>query len=201
MKFNMKKFGVERYVTDYRVVEYTNEKGKIKRRAEYIGQWYVPLITEQTQRRMHIVFWIVSIIVFLVNAGALMLPYAADDQLYVVLPVALSLFPGLYLIMALFAQPKIGRRMERMQYEHAYLRIGRSSVAIMVLDGVGTIGAIIYDALCLAHKTEKTLGIYDALFLGAMLLMIGLSVYLFITARKMEFTFEENMFETEKTEA
>ena len=194
----MKRIGVERYVEDYRIVEYTNAKGKIKRKAEYIGQWYVPLISEQEQHKMHIVFWTVSLIIFVSNAAALLLPYAADSELYVVLPCALSLFPALYLIMALFAQPKVGKRMERIQYEHGYLRVGRSSVAIMILCGVAMIGAIVYDSLCLVHKVEKTLGISDALFLVLVLFIIGLSVFLFIHTRKMEISLEENLLETEE---
>ena len=91
----MKKFGVERFVEDYKTIEYTNEKGRRKYKTEYIGQWYVPEISEERQRRLHVFLWIASLIAVVSLAGGLLMPYAADSELYVVLPCAVALFPGL----------------------------------------------------------------------------------------------------------
>ncbi len=187
----MKKFGVDRYVADYRVVEYTNEKGKVRRKTEYIGAWYVPLISEQKQRRLHVFMWIGAFAVFASILGGLLQHYAAESELYVVLPCAIALLPAFYMILALFAQPKVGQKMERMQHEHGYIRIGRSALAVLILVGVGLIGVIVYDILCLNHTVDKTLGLGDALFFGLMLLTVALSVFLIAAVRNMEITIEE----------
>ena len=188
----MKKFGVERFVQDYRVVEYTNKKGKIRRKAEYIGQWYVAGISETKQRRVHILFAVASLVIFACLFGALVLDYAADGELYVVLPCAVALFPALYMIMSIFSQPKIGAKMERIQYEHAYLRVGRSSMAILILVGVGLIGTVVYDILCINHTIDKQLTVYDVLFLGLTAVVIALSIVLFLTVRGVNISIEEN---------
>ncbi|MBQ1820671.1 MAG: hypothetical protein II117_03605 [Clostridia bacterium] len=196
----MKKFGVERFVEDYKTIEYTNEKGRRKYKTEYIGQWYVPEISEERQRRLHVFLWIASLIAVVSLAGGLLMPYAADSELYVVLPCAVALFPGLYMAMGLLTLPKIGKKMERMVYEHGYLRIGRSALAMLVLVGIGVIGTAVYGILCLTHRIDKNLGAGDAAFLGLMIICTVLSVLLFIRTRNVTISIENNEKNTDRTD-
>lgn len=187
-----RQFGVNKYLNDYRVVSYQNEKGKTKRRVEYIGDWYVPQIGKKEQRRLNIWLWILSVIAMPCVVAALLLPYAAEGELYVVLPAAASLLPGWYLIRGCLSLPRAGLLMEKIQYEHGYLRIGRAATGVSILVGIGAIGAIVFDILCLTHKADAQIGWFDLLFLGIMLFVIGGMIILMIKARSIPVSVEGN---------
>ena len=134
------------FAEDFELVEETDARGRLRRKARYLGTW-------QTLRRPEADRWklpaalALSLLCAAALAGAAVLPHTLSGQLTVMLPLLLGLLPALYLLMGAAALPFRGRPMRRDQYMHSFIRVSRSAVAVAAFALVALAAALIVRAL------------------------------------------------------
>ena len=161
---------LNRYVDDYKLVEEKDAKGRVRKKAVYVGTWTV--LRQPAAARLRL---FLSLGLALALAAAyvrvLLLTHAASGSLPVMLPLLAGLFPLLYLLMGCLSLPFGLKPMRRDQYMHSFIRASRSAAAVGILALAGVIASIIYRAV---HGDWMFLR-EDILFLTLCLLVAGLS--------------------------
>lgn len=173
-----------KYIDDFNMVEETDARGRIHRRAVYRGTWYVLQGSAAKLR----VWAALGLSVMILAAYGWMLYSARLRNLLVGLPVLVGLFPCLYLAMGAFSLPFRGRPMRRDQYMHSVIRMSRSSVAIMVCAGLGL-------AVCLILRIVNADWLFqqsDWLLLALLSADTVLPAALLVLLRNIDITEREN---------
>ncbi len=133
-----------RYVDDFRIEEYQDARGKLRRKAVYTGPWTV---LEETGGKT-LAKLIGTAVLAALSAAALfytvMLTHATSGNLLVMIPLYVALIPMLYLLMGAFSLPYRQKPMRRDQFMHGIMRMQRSSVAIMIFITIVVIASFIY---------------------------------------------------------
>ena len=131
-----------RYVNDFKVVEEPDKKGRLRKKAVYIGAWTLPRDEKQGKRTC----W-ACLVLALASAAmyfrGLLLTHFGSGKLLVMLPLMLGMFPLLYLLMGAAELPYRGRPMRRDQYMHSFIRMSRSAAAVTAFDLVGVIALFV----------------------------------------------------------
>lgn len=177
-----------RYVNDYKLVEIPDKKGRFRKKAVYIGTWY--LVREwnaETKRQL----WgsmVLTVAEAAVYVWMLMLTHLGSGRLLVMLPLLAGIFPVWYMLMGAAVLPYRGKPMRRDQYMHSFIRVSRSTVAVAAFDAVGVAAAFIYriilnDWMFLAG---------DWRFLIASFLILILSLLIVIMLRRIDISEREN---------
>ena len=168
-----------RYVNDFKIEEYQNARGKIRRKAIYIGQWTV--LREKGGKTLAKLIGAAAFAVLAAAAlfNAVLLTHMLSGNLFVMIPLYVALFPTLYLLMGAFSLPYRQKPMRRDQYMHGITRMQRSSVAIMVFIMIGVIAGFIVrivqkDWLYLKQDTWFLVGCLAAVvFCAGVLFLLG----------------------------
>ena len=136
-----------KYVSDFKVAEETDARGRLRRRAVYVGPWTMMRDTGPSVKAR---LWAALVLAFAL-AGCLVwtvvLNHAASSLAAVMLPLLAALFPTLYLLMGALSLPLRCRPMRRDQYMHSFIRMSRSALAIAVLTFAGLVMAFIHRAI------------------------------------------------------
>ena len=135
-----------RYVNDFKVVEEPDKKGRLRKKAVYIGTWTLPRDEKQGKRTCWAALVLALISAVLYFRG-LLLTHFGSGKLLVMLPLMLGMFPLLYLLMGATELPYRGRPMRHDQYMHSFIRMSRSAVAVTVFDLVGVIALFVLRAV------------------------------------------------------
>ena len=139
-----KLFDRQKYTDDFRLETETDEKGKIRKKAVYIGTWFLIRDYGSTDRLRMAGSMVLAAVVMIVQFALLLQFHAGSGSLFVILPLAAALFPGLYLVMGAFQLPFRGTPMRRDQYMHGIIRMSRSAVAILSFNTVAVIATFVY---------------------------------------------------------
>lgn len=107
--------GKRKYVSDYAIEDYQNEKGKLRSRRVYQGKYYRFRSTPEEVKKLRYTIIIVCSLI-----AALLLPVLLADSLlsrtvYIVLPAVLSLIPAYFLVAAAI---RLDPKLERFTREH-----------------------------------------------------------------------------------
>lgn len=132
----------KRYMEDWKNVSRIDEKGKEIREPVYQGSWYI--LEEGTDKKALALraalpcgaFLALIILYFRLN-------FPGATVLYVFLPAALGLFPGLYWAMGAFGVMKAPEKMTRLQKENGIGRALRSSAGCAVFSLAAAAGDLI----------------------------------------------------------
>lgn len=133
-----------KYTEDFRLETETDEKGKTRKKAVYIGTWFVIRDYGTADRLRMAGSLLAAAAVMIIQFSMLLLRHAGSGSLFVVLPLAAALFPGMYLLMGAGSLPYRGKPMRRDQYFHGIIRMSRSAVAILAFNTVAALAALIY---------------------------------------------------------
>ena len=133
-----------KYTEDFRLETETDEKGKTRKKAVYIGTWFVIRDYGTADRLRMAGSLLAAAAVMIIQFSMLILRHAGSGSLLVVLPLAAALFPGMYLLMGAASLPYRGKPMRRDQYFHGMIRMSRSAVAILAFNTVAALAALIY---------------------------------------------------------
>lgn len=137
-------FDRQKYTDDFRLETETDEKGKIRKKAVYIGTWFLIRDYGSKDRLRMAGSMVLAAVVMIVQFALLLQFHAGSGSLFVILPLAAALFPGLYLVMGAFQLPFRGKPMRRDQYMHGIIRMSRSAVAILSFNTVAVIATFVY---------------------------------------------------------
>jgi len=130
-----------KYLDDYRVEVYVDEKGRNKKRAVYVGGDYIlsPAISVVNKRlilALSILFWFPFV-------GALLPASRASQLFYVILPFVFSAVPQYLIVGAAVSLVWEDERMTRERADKIANRLPTCSASIAILSGVALIGIII----------------------------------------------------------
>ena len=133
-----------KYVDDYRTEEVTDEKGRTRKKAVYIGPW-IFIKGDKKVNRTKIIGTFALCVLACAGLILLQLPnYSGSGWLPVSIPKAVALFPMLYMMMGAFALPFKLDPMHRDRYYHSFIRISRSAVAVLAMTGVSFIAGFVF---------------------------------------------------------
>lgn len=124
---------MKKYTKDYSVEADVNEKGKIVEKYKYIGKFYEMSLTKG-EKLAYIKKLTVSVVIFItcfLFAG--LLNTNGSRNVFIVLPYATYLLPGMYLIMGLYSFAKASGRMKHSDYDLSVCRMSKCINAIMVI--------------------------------------------------------------------
>lgn len=133
-----------KYTEDFRLETETDDKGKTRKKAVYIGTWFVIRDYGTSDRLRMAGSLLAAAAVMIIQFSMLLVLHAGSGSLFVVLPLAAALFPGMYLLMGAASLPYRGKPMRRDQYFHSIIRMSRSAVAILAFNTVAALAALIY---------------------------------------------------------
>ena len=123
-----------KYAEDFRIVEVTDQKGRLRRKTAYTGIWFVLRNRERDGWKLWAAL-VCALMLFAAHIWLLMTTHMASNELIVMIPLLVSLFPELYLLMGTFALPFRRKPQRRDQYMHSFVRIYRSVAAVSVCTG------------------------------------------------------------------
>lgn len=139
--------GKGKYIDDYSLEEYTDGKGRVKKRTHYNGSWFCVKGDEARARRRLFLSLTLALILGAALIAVQVQTHTSAWAFYVILPQAVALFPLLYLALGLFKLPYRLRPMERGSYFMGIIRVCRSSVAILILCAASFIGDFVFRGL------------------------------------------------------
>lgn len=134
---------LNRYVSDYRIVEEKDRKGRVRKKAVYVGAWISIRDFDAGKSRVLWGVLALSILNVLVYGYMALLTHASSGQFWVMLPILAGLFPCLYLMMGATSLPFRGKPMRRDQYMHSFIRVFRSAVAVAAFAAVGLLASLV----------------------------------------------------------
>ena len=166
-----------KYVNDYKTETYTDKKGRLRKKAVYVGTWFV--IGDEPEKARAKVFSaaLLGVLAVALLVAIQLLYYSGHAELYVSVPRLLALFPALYLMMGVSYFPFRLKPMHRDRYMHSFIRASRSGVAVLAMTVVSLIAAGIYRIVMKDWVFLKGDWIYIALSI-AMFSSIGLMLWL-----------------------
>lgn len=168
-----------RYVDDFRIEEYRDAKGKVRKKAIYTGAWTV--FRDTGKKTLAVLIGSAALATasaVLLTTGALQ-THAFSGNLVVMIPLCIALFPMLYLLFGAASLPYRRRPMRRDQYMHGITRMQRSSVAVLIFITVGVIASFVFRFLekdWLFLKGDRRFLIFtvlSALCAAGILLLLG----------------------------
>ena len=137
--------GRDPYISQFDIIEVTDSKGRVKKKARYKGVWTV--MREADLARGKLIFaLLLAILLAALDLWAVTLTHLSSGQLLVMIPLLIGLMPALYLLFGAFSLPYKGRPMRHDQYMHSFIRMSRSSVAVAVCAVMAVILSLIYRA-------------------------------------------------------
>ncbi len=177
-----------KYVGDFEIVEETDERGRIRRRAVYRGVWTLP--REQgaaTKARLWTTLALCLLTVGL-QVWMLVLNHGHDGEYWVMVPLLAGLFPALYLLMGATSLPFRCRPMRQDQYMHSFIRVSRSATAV----GVFTLSGLLISLILRLIRGEWRMRTEDWLFVAACTLIPALCIVIIFLLRGIDLMEREN---------
>ncbi len=167
------------YLDDYEIRYVTDEKGREKKTVVYTGP-LIPVTEEKNKLRIKLLsVSVIAVCTVLTVLSAVFTRHVGG--MIAELPLIISLFPCLYLVMGVFLLPFSGKPMKRDAYMHGMIRVFRSCGALTVLMGVVLVSEIIrriaqQDTLFLRGDIMFIIRIIGALILCVAIILILRSV-------------------------
>ncbi len=176
-----------RYVDDYRAVPVMDERGKVRQKSLYIGEWVCPLAGEAEYRLFLLRVRLLTAVAAAGIVSAIAVSHAAYEIMYVAVPMVMALFPASYLIMGACSLQKTAAPMEKLHYIKGLQRVARSSTGLFVFACIGLLGKTVFRALCLfGVLAGYGFAWEDAVFLLGMAACITASFFIHRASRALK---------------
>lgn len=173
-----------KYVDDYKTELVTDERGKTRRKVVYIGIWYAIKNAGRKERIKLFTVLGLCLVAPCCLVGMLLNWNVADVWYTVVIPKAAALFPMLYLLMGASELPYKLKPMHRSKYYHSFIRISRSSVAVIAFVAISQIVELVYRIVnknWLFMRTEWLSPVLAAVLIAALIAVIRILYSIDIT--------------------
>lgn len=173
-----------KYVSDYKTETVTDDKGRERKRARYIGPWYVITTEPKSSRIRMIVSLVLGVLAAVCHVMLPLQTHYGMNKYPVLVPIVLALFPLMYMLMGLFSLPFSMKPMHRDRNAHSFMRASKSGVAVAAMILVAFIALFVYriaegDFLFLAGDW-----IFTALCVAEIALIIVIIVLLYNIERE-----------------
>ncbi|MBR6109498.1 MAG: hypothetical protein IKQ36_07145 [Clostridia bacterium] len=133
-----------KYVSDYKTETVTDDKGRERKRARYIGPWYVITTEPGPSRARMIAALALGVIAAALHVFMLLHTHYGMGEYPVLIPTLFALFPLMYMLMGLVSLPFGLKPMHRDRHQHSFMRASKSGVAVALMQGVSFIAVFIY---------------------------------------------------------
>lgn len=162
-------FRLRSYVKDYEIQETTDQNGKVKRIPVYKGTWFVRVADDAMHQRMKRIYAAAAIVMFALYVICGMLDNAGNRNMINAVAYACSCFPIVYNMIGMVATLRLGKRVERREYDMSVRRMYHSMVGLMILYPI----AIVAEVFCLFGVKEAVSASTEILYLllGMILVM------------------------------
>lgn len=174
--------GRDSYISQFDIVDVTDSKGRVKKKARYKGVWTVMREPDQSRKKL-IGALLMSLVLAALDLFAVTLTHLSSGQLLVMIPLLIGLMPALYLLFGAFSLPFKERAMRQDQYMHSFIRMSRSSVAVAVCAVMVLILSFIYRAT----KGNWQFFTEDILFLILLCAVAALALGIIFLLRSIDF--------------
>ena len=178
-----------KYVKDFEIVEVLDDRGRMRRRALYKGNWFILRDWDNA-----LIYLLVILAFSLITVGLyvwmLLLTHLVSGQLWVMIPLLAGALPCLYLLMGALSLPLKGKPMRRDQYMHSLIRVSRSATAMIVFVVIGSVAALIFRAIhgdWSYFREDRLFTILCAAIVGACGIIIALQRAIGIAERENSF--------------
>ena len=135
---------MKKYIDDYEVVVQTNEKGREKREAVYVGDYYEINLDETEFRnfRRNSLLFVALIVIGQIGAG--FIGNLGMYTFFVSLPYVFTFLPLYFLVDGSLRLPKEKRQFRRDETEHIFERIKKAARFLLPLLGIAVVGELVF---------------------------------------------------------
>ena len=168
--------GVWKYVDDYRLEEYVDEKGKIRNKVTYIGGDFVltPAISAENRRMI----LLLTILLWLPFVAAIIPPSRAAYLFYVMLPFVFSIIPMYMMTTAAISLFRTGEILTREKSDKISRNLPHCSLIIAILTVAAFLGITI---TAIIDASDMFFG--DIVFGALSLIMAAASSFIYSKCR------------------
>ncbi len=132
------------YVDDYTIETYVDEKGREKDKIVYIGPEVPFSAPASVVRPRLIICAVLAVLTVLAVVSTQLIIHGSQNSAFVMFPLAVALFPSMYLLMGVMNFKFNAKPMTRDQYKRGILRVFHSCGGIIVLTLVAFVGDFVY---------------------------------------------------------
>ena len=160
-----------RYKDDYSKSAQLNERGRIVDDICYVGDYYILPFDKETKKKTVIMNLLVSVLLLVIQFIAGLLNADSSRTFWIVFPYMFVFLPIGYLFVGAVSYAGSPLKMQKAHYEMGLLRMRRSVIGAMVLEGINAVLDIIY---ILLHFKNMTIG-KEVIYLLCHIVFIGIA--------------------------
>lgn len=182
--------GFKKYVSEYRLENVPNKKGKLVTKAVYKGDYFVYRCGGEELKRARTsvvaccavaVLSFIMALVFYRNTGF-------TSQYYTLIPLLACFLPLLYFVIAAYNVIVTGEG-KKVDHEHKdgiHDRIAKCSVGIIILDGLNIFGILLAAILKATHLENRPFTFFDGGFMIASVALLAAAALAIGPRKKLE---------------
>ncbi len=135
---------MKKYSEDYDLVETIDDKGRVKRKAVYSGNYYEITVDEESlvKFKKSSLLLLAGILLSHISVG--FINNQGMNQFYVIFPYVIVFFPLMYLISGILSLPWEKRNYIRSEIGLSFDRMKSSSMALITFLGLGIFGELVF---------------------------------------------------------
>ncbi len=192
--------GIRKYIKQYRLENVPDKKGKLVTRAVYKGDWFVYRETGEVLKKARTTVAVSTAVCIVAMITALLFfrNKGVTSQYYTLIPFAVCFLPLLYLSIAAYNVMITGEG-KKVDLEHKdgiHDRIAKSSLGIMIFDGLCIIGIVVSLVLKMTGSDTRPFTANDAVFSAASAVMFAGALIAFSARKKLDMVKASEMQET-----
>ena len=160
-----------RYKDDYTKSARLNERGRIVDDICYVGDYYILPFDKEAKKKTNVVNLLTSVLLLSAQIIAGLLNADSSRTFWIVFPYMFVFLPIGYMFVGAVSYMGSPLKMQKAHYEMGLLRIRRSVLGAMVLEGINVILDMIY---ILIHFENVTIG-KELVYLLCHIVFIGIA--------------------------
>ncbi|MEJ2487345.1 MAG: hypothetical protein P8Y68_16595 [Anaerolineales bacterium] len=133
-----------KYKDDYKIISSTDERGREKRVASYLGNYYEVSLNQEELLKFKRLSFLLLITAFCLHLAGGFVDNQGMYQFFISLPYVIAFFPMIKIGEAIFRIPTEKRGYRRDEKELSFDQIKTSSYVLIGILGIGLIGEIVF---------------------------------------------------------
>lgn len=135
-------FRLRSYVKDYEIRESMDKRGTVKKIPVYIGPWFERVANDEMHQRLKRIYATAAVVMIALYIGCGMLDNAGNRNMINAVAYACSCFPLAYNFIGMVATLRLGKRVERREYDMSIRRMYHSMVGLMILYPIAIVAEV-----------------------------------------------------------